>query len=60
MRLTGKEGKIMGKPDGKKPPARSMGKWENTTKYLSQMGLEGAAAIHLVQDRDKYSILHAG
>jgi hypothetical protein len=51
--LTGKKRKIVGKPDGKKPPARSMGKWEDITMYLSQIGLEGVANIHLVQDRGK-------
>jgi len=45
----------VGKPDGKKPPARSMGKWGEgvITMYLSQMGLEGVANIHLLQDRGK-------
>jgi len=53
MCLAGKERKIVGKPDGKKPPAISMGKWEDITMYLSQMGLEGVANIHLVQHRGK-------
>jgi len=60
MCLAGKEGKIVGKPDGKKPPARSMGKWEDITMYLSQIGLEGVAHIHLVEDRDKCRILCTG
>jgi hypothetical protein len=53
MCLAGKESKIVGKPDVKKPPARSMGKWEGITMYLSQMGLEGVANINLLGDRGK-------
>jgi hypothetical protein len=55
MCLVGAKRKIVGKPDGKKPPARSMSKWgeEVITMYLSRMGLEGIANIHLLQDRGK-------
>jgi len=41
------------KPDGKKPPAKFMGKWVGITMYLSQMGLEGVANIHLLLDRGR-------
>jgi len=50
MCLPGKERKIVGKTDGKKPPARFMGKWEDIRMYLPHMGLEGVANIHLFQD----------
>jgi len=48
----GKE-QLWGQPDGKKPPAKFMGKWVGITMYLSQMGLEGVANIHLLLDRGR-------
>ena len=42
-----------GKTFGKESPARSIGKLEDIRMYITQMGLEDVASIHLVWDRGK-------
>jgi hypothetical protein len=52
---------LLGKPEGKRPLEKPRYRWEYNTKMdLREMGLEGAAWIHLDHDRDRWRILSNG
>jgi hypothetical protein len=49
---------LVGKLEGKRPPGRRRYRWEDHIKInIEEVGWEGVAWIHLVQDRDRWSLL---
>jgi hypothetical protein len=48
----------VGKPEGKRPPARPRHRWEDNIKMnLRKIGCGDMNWIHLTQDRDQWRVL---
>jgi hypothetical protein len=49
---------LMGKPEGKRPLARSRRRWEDNIKMdFKEIGWGGMDAIHLARDRNQWRAL---
>ena len=49
---------LVGKPEGKRPPGKLRGRWEDDIKLdLQEVGCGGVDWIELAQDRDRWRAL---
>jgi hypothetical protein len=46
---------LVGNPEGRKPPGRPRGRWEDEIRMdVTEIGWEAVEWIHLAQDRDQW------